>query len=230
MQQPNIFIALDYPTGAEALGLVQQLGPEVTHYKVGLQLLTAGGPEVVKTLVAQGKTVFLDLKLHEIPNSVVGAVRAAGELGVSFVTVHASGGGAILRAAVDAAKEYPNLRILALTVITSLSDDDLPEIGLAPDVTTQVRRLAALAQQAGCAGVVASPHEVEMLRQEWPGAYIVTPGLAAANEQSDHRRAASPEQAAHAGPDAVIVGRGVTTAADPVGAFWELQEMLRRQM
>jgi orotidine-5'-phosphate decarboxylase len=154
-----VIVALDFQTQQEAMELVQLLGPEATFYKVGLQLLTEAGPEVVRDLVAQGKQVFLDLKLHEIPNSVAGAVKAAGRQGVSMVTVHASGGSAVLRAAVAAAAPFAQLKILALTVITSLSDADLPEIGLAPSVQQQVERLAALAAASGCHGVVASANE-----------------------------------------------------------------------
>ncbi len=130
----SVSVALDYPTRAEAMRLVADLGPDATFYKVGLQLLTEEGPDVVRELVANGKRVLLDLKLHEIPNSVAGAVHAAGKRGVSMVTVHASGGGAVLRAAVAAAEPFPELSVLALTVITSLTDQDLPEVGLLPSV------------------------------------------------------------------------------------------------
>ena len=120
--QSPVIVALDFDTRLEAMELVRQLGAESTFYKVGLQLLTEEGPSVVRDLVAMGKDVFLDLKLHEIPNSIIGAVGAAGKLGASMVTVHASGGSAVLKAAVAAATPYPGLKILALTVITSLSD------------------------------------------------------------------------------------------------------------
>ena len=134
-----VIVALDFAGSAEALALVDALGDACTSYKVGLQLLTEAGPDVVRALVARGKAVFLDLKLHEIPHSVAGAVRAAGKLGAGMVTVHASAGSAVLRAAVAAAAEHPRLQVLALTVITSLTDRDLPEIGLAPSVQQQVR-------------------------------------------------------------------------------------------
>ena len=143
-----VIIALDLASAAEALDVVNRLGPEADHYKIGLQLLTAAGPQLVSSLVLSGKQVFLDLKLHEIPNSVAAAIQAAGRLGVTLVTVHASAGSAVLRAAVAAAQPFPQLKVLALTVITSLSDADLPEIGLAPSVMAQVARLAALAALA----------------------------------------------------------------------------------
>jgi orotidine-5'-phosphate decarboxylase len=119
----NIIVSLDFDSAGEALELVEELGPPAQFYKVGLQLLTAVGPAVVRTLIAGGKEVFLDLKLHEIPTSVAGAVAAAGALGASMVTVHASGGSAVLQAAVEAARPYPQLKVLALTVITSLRDE-----------------------------------------------------------------------------------------------------------
>lgn len=163
-----VIVALDFESAAEARALVRKLGPQADHYKVGLQLLTEAGPELARELAQSGKSIFLDLKLHEIPNSVAGAVRAAGRLGTSMVTVHASAGSAALRAAVAAAGPFPQLRILALTVITSLADADLPEIGLAPSVEAQVKRLAALASAAGCHGVVASANEAAYLRHVLP--------------------------------------------------------------
>ena len=128
----RVIVALDFESRREALALVGSLGVEASFYKVGLQMLTEEGPDIVRSLVAMGKEVFLDLKVHEIPNSVAGAVNAAGKLGASMVTVHASGGSAVLRSAVAAAKPFPHLRVLALTVISSLTDQELPEIGLAP--------------------------------------------------------------------------------------------------
>lgn len=217
----NIFVALDVDTAAEAFGLVAQLGDEAPAYKVGLQLLTAAGPDTVRRLVAMGKQVFLDLKLHEIPNSVAGAVAAAAELGTGMVTVHASAGSAVLRAAAEAARPYPHLQVLALTVITSLRDQDLPEIGLRPSVATQVDRLARLAMANGCHGVVASVLEAAALSLVLPkGAHIVTPGVQLPDTSAnDQVRSASPGQAARAGATHIVVGRAVTQAADPLHAF-----------
>lgn len=216
-----VIVALDFPTGTEAIALVHSLGAEASFYKVGLQLLTEEGPGVVRELVTLGKHVFLDLKLHEIPNSVAGAVCAAGKLGASMVTVHASGGSAVLRAAVAAAAPFPNLKVLALTVITSLTDSDLPEIGLAPSVQEQVERLARLAAACGCHGVVASANEAAYLVSQLPqGMLIVTPGIqlagAAANDQA---RIATPQLARKAGATHIIVGRSITQAANPQAAF-----------
>jgi orotidine-5'-phosphate decarboxylase len=216
-----VIVALDFDSADEARELVQRLGPQADHYKIGLQLLTAAGPALAADLAASGRQVFLDLKLHEIPNSVASAVRAAGRLGVTMVTVHASGGSAVLRAAVEAARPFAQLRVLALTVITSLADSDLPEIGLAPSVKDQVLRLARLAAEAGCHGVVASAQEAAWLRDVLPPqALIVCPGIQLPGAgTTDHARIATPGTAARAGASHVILGRGVTAAPDPVAAF-----------
>jgi orotidine-5'-phosphate decarboxylase len=216
-----VIVALDFPGRAEAMALVATLGAEATSYKVGLQLLTEEGPEVVRELVVQGKQVFLDLKLYEIPNSVAGAVRAAGKLGASMVTVHASGGGAVLRAAVAAAAPYPQLKVLALTVITSLSDQDLPEIGLRPSVREQVERLAALASRCGCHGVVASANEAAYLKAQLPSAMLlVTPGIQLEGTASnDQARVATPALARSLGATHIVVGRAIAQASDPRAAF-----------
>ncbi len=172
----RVIVALDFDSASDAMALVDSLGSSAGHFKIGLQLLTSEGPAVVKALVSQGKKVFLDLKLHEIPASVAGAVDAAGKLGACMVTVHASGGTAVLKAAVAAAKPFPELKVLALTVITSLNDEDLRDIGVPDAVCVQVARLARLAMAAGCHGVIASPDEAALLKDMLPeGALIVTP-------------------------------------------------------
>jgi orotidine-5'-phosphate decarboxylase len=217
----TVIVALDFPTKAKAMALVRELGEEASSYKVGLQLLTEEGPQFVRELVAQGKLVFLDLKLHEIPNSVAGAVRAAGKLGVSMVTVHASGGSAVLRAAVSAAAAFPELKVLALTVITSLSDEDLPEVGLAPSVRQQVELLADLAARSGCHGVVASAIEAAYLSPRLPqGMLIVTPGIQLAGAVSnDQARVATPSIAQKSGATHIVVGRSITQSNNPRAAF-----------
>jgi orotidine-5'-phosphate decarboxylase len=217
----QIIVALDFDNRPAAEALVERLGERCTHYKVGLELLTAAGPEFVAWLVARGKEVFLDLKLFEIPNSVAGAVRAAGALGVSMVTVHGMGGAGILGAAVAAARDFPGLRVLALTVVTSMTDADLAEVGVSAPVEQQVLRLAALADRAGCHGVIASPQEVAALRELMgPEALIVTPGVALPGTSAgEHARAAAPGAAIAAGASHVVVGRGVSRAADPAAAL-----------
>ena len=216
-----VIIALDFESAAEARALVRRFGSKGNHYKVGLQLLTEAGPEFVRELVQSGNEVFLDLKLHEIPSSVAGAVKAAGKLGVSMVTVHASAGSAVLRAAVAAARPFLQLRVLALTVITSLLDSDLPEIGLAPSVDAQVARLASLAAAAQCHGVVASALEATYLRRVLPEqTLIVCPGIQLRQPgETDQARVATPESAAKAGATHIVVGRAVTAAPDPVLAY-----------
>jgi orotidine-5'-phosphate decarboxylase len=224
----RIIVSLDFPTAASAADLVTQLGPAATFYKVGLQLLTAAGPSVVRELVDAGKQVFLDLKLLEIPSSVAAAVSAAGNIGASMVTVHASGGSAVLRSAVEAASRFPELRVLALTVITSMGDEDLHEVGMVSTVPEQVLRLARLAAAAGCHGVVASPLEARLLRETLPlGTLIVTPGIQlAGNSKSDHARSATATQAIDAGATHVVVGNLISRASNPAGAFAALRAEL----
>ena len=217
----RIIVSLDFDSADEALRIVESLGPSACHYKVGLQLLTSVGPSIIKSLVSQGKEVFLDLKLHEIPISVAGAVEAAGKLGCTMVSVHASGGSAILKAAVDAAKPFPALRVLALTVVTSLRDQDLKDIGVLDSVPVQVARLARLAMSAGCHGVIASPEEATLLREFTPSeALIVTPGIKlSAPMQKDQVRAATPAAAIRAGASHIVIGRPITRAQNPAEVY-----------
>jgi orotidine-5'-phosphate decarboxylase len=217
----RVIVALDFDSAQEARALVKNVGPRADAFKIGLQLLTTAGPDVVRELVAGGRHVFLDLKLHEIPNSVAGAVRAAGELGAGMVSVHASAGSAVLRAAVEAARPFARLQVLALTVITSLRDEDLPEIGLAPDVDEQVARLASLAASSGCDGVVASAREAAFLRSLLPaGMAIVCPGIQfASSSGNDQARVATPRAAAAAGATHIVMGRAISAATEPARAF-----------
>jgi orotidine-5'-phosphate decarboxylase len=221
----NIIVSLDFDSAPKAFELVNQLGSSAQFYKVGLQLLTAEGPAVVRDLISSGKEVFLDLKLHEIPNSVAGAVAAAGVLGASMVTVHASGGSAVLRAAVDAARPYAGLRVLALTVITSLRDKDLAELGLTATVSEQVIRLARLAAAAGCHGVVASAHEARLLRDVLPTEMlIVTPGTQLETDaMNDQARVATPFDAIRWGASHLVIGRSISRSPNPLGALAAIQ-------
>ena len=217
----RVIVALDFESVDQARQLVQLLGTSAQFYKIGLQLLTVHGPGLVHELITAGKQVFLDLKLFEIPNSVAGAVAAAGQLGVRMVTVHASGGLAVLRAAVAAARPFPQLQILALTVITSMRDADLCEVGVNATVTEQVLRLAQLAASAGCHGVVASPQEAGLLRQLLPSEMlIITPGTQLSGDaHNDQMRIATPEQAIRAGATHLVIGRSISQAANPVASF-----------
>jgi orotidine-5'-phosphate decarboxylase len=216
----QIIIALDFDNRRAADEIVDRLGDACRFYKVGMELLTAAGPDLIEHLVARGKEVFLDLKLFEIPNSVAGAVRAAGALGVSMVTVHSMGGTSIMAAAVAAARDFPRLRVLALTVVTSMTGSDLADIGVTASTEEQVLRLARLAEGAGCHGVIASPQEAGALRGVLgPDTLIVTPGVALPGESpAEHARPGTPRAAIAAGASHVVVGRAVTRAADPVAA------------
>lgn len=219
----QIIVALDFDNRRAVDEVVDRLGEECCFYKVGMELLTAAGPDLIEHLVAKGKEVFLDLKLFEIPNSVAGAVRAAGALGVSMVTVHSMGGTGIMSAAVDAARDFPRLRVLALTVVTSMTSSDLADIGVTGSASTeeQVLRLARLAEGAGCHGVIASPQEAGPLRRALgAGTLIVTPGVALPGESpGEHARTGTPRAAIAAGASHIVVGRAVTRATDPVAAF-----------
>jgi orotidine-5'-phosphate decarboxylase len=226
-----LIVALDVPNAIEARRLIQQLGDAVGFYKVGLQLFTAEGPAFVRELVGSGRRVFLDLKLHDIPNTVSKAVRSAVDLGAGMLTVHASGGPEMLRAAVDASAG--KLSVLAVTVLTSLTDEDLQEVGVSGRVPDQVLRLASLARSAGCNGVVASPQEISLLRKSLgEGFAIVTPGVRPlGSDRNDQARIATPGEAISAGASHLVVGRPITHAASPRAAaeavLAEIQQALR---
>ena len=217
----RLIVALDVPGATEARQIVQAIGEAATTYKIGKQLFTAEGPQVVRDLVASGRKVFLDLKYHDIPNTVAAAVRSAAELGVSMMTVHASGGSKMLRAAVEAASQSPaKPMVLGVTVLTSLSDADLQEVGIGENVLTQVLRLGALARAAGCGGLVASAQEARELRKALgKGFAIVTPGVRPAGTSAgDQARVVTPKEAIAAGATYLVVGRPILEAPDPAKA------------
>jgi orotidine-5'-phosphate decarboxylase len=225
----DVIIALDVPTGHEALALVDLLGEQGTFYKVGLELYTREGPGVVEALRARGKRVFLDLKLHDIPNTVAGAVRAASEQDVELLTVHATGGEAMMAAAQDAAAG--RVRLLAVTLLTSLQPAAVERIWgreLA-SLRDEVLRLAGQARAAGIEGVVSSAHEAEALRRHLGAeAYLVTPGIRlAGGEAHDQARVMTPAHAVAAGADVLVVGRAVTAAADPAAALTQVLDEAR---
>lgn len=214
----RLIVALDVSRAAEAQSLVQRIGDAAGIYKVGLQLFASEGPAVVRELVRSGRRVFLDLKLHDIPNTVSHAVQAAVELGAHMLTVHAGGGAAMLRAAAETAGG--KLNILAVTVLTSLNDDDMQEVGISGRLSDQALRLAALARSAGCAGIVTSPREAQLIRKSLgEGFAIVTPGVRPAGaETHDQQRIATPAQAITNGASHIVVGRPITHAPDPAQA------------
>ena len=220
MRDPRerLIVALDVSSAAAAQKIVAAVGDSAFTYKVGKQLFTAEGPQIVRDLVASGRQVFLDLKYHDIPSTVASAVREAAKLHVSMLTVHASGGGRMLRAAVDAARNMnPTLMVLAVTVLTSLDDSDLEKMGVRGKVVDQVLRLSALAIADGCHGVVASAQEATELRNELDGEFlIVTPGVRPAGMgRGDQVRVVTPAEAIAAGATHIVVGRPITQAADP---------------
>jgi orotidine-5'-phosphate decarboxylase len=225
----RIIVALDFDTAGAAEGLIAGLGDAGESYKIGLELLTTAGPTLAARLAAEGKDVFLDLKLFEIPTSVAGAVRAAGRLGATMVTVHAAGGSTIMRSAVRAAADFPHLRVIALTVVTSLTDADLADTGVGGTMREHVVRLARLARDAGCHGVVASPQDAAMLRAVLgPDLLIVTPGVKlpeelAGDAATEHARPADPAAAIRAGATHVIIGRSLTRAPDPAAVLTRIR-------
>src|SRR5260221_2425477 len=214
----RLIVALDVSSAKEARKIVSSLGDTSQIYKVGMQLYTAEGPQMVRNLVASGRKVFLDLKYHDIPNTVAAAVREAAQLGVTMLTVHASGGTKMLHAAVEAAREKGlGPQILAVTVLTSMDDQDLNETGVQGPVEDQVVWLASLAFDAGCAGVVSSPQEVKTLRAKLRSNFLaVTPGVRPAGAaHGDQARVATPAEAIDAGATHIVVGRPITAAANP---------------
>jgi len=214
-------VALDVPTAADAFRMVELLGDRCRFYKVGLELFTAAGPSVVSKVIASGADVFLDLKLHDIPNTVRGAARSAAALGVKLLTVHAIGGAEMVQAAVDGAG--PRLGILAVTVLTSVDDASLAlatgRTGVS--VSDEVARLAAIAHGAGAHGVVCSGAEAGALRERYgSGLALLVPGIRTSGGAAhDQRRVVTPSQAAAAGARYIVLGRAVTAADDPRAAM-----------
>src|SRR5271167_2476608 len=214
----RLIVALDVSSAAAAQKVVAAVGDSAFTYKVGMQLYTAEGPAIVRELVASGRHVFLDLKYHDIPNTVAAAVKQAAQLDASMLTVHASGGGRMLQAAVEAAQAIkPDLLVLAVTVLTSMDDVELGKIGLREGVLNQVLRLTALALSNGCKGVVASAQEAGALREEFGSDFaIVTPGVRLAGSgPHDQARVVTPAEAIAAGASHIVVGRPITEASDP---------------
>ena len=217
----EVIVALDYATGEEALGLVDALGSAGDFYKVGLELFSREGPGIVEALIQKDKRVFLDLKLHDIPNTVSKAVAAAGKLGVDFLTIHTTGGVPMMAAAAEAAGGA--LTLLGVTVLTSMSVADVEaawgrELGSLRD---EVVRLAGLAKEAGVGGVVASPVEARSLKRLMASdLLVVTPGIRlGGDDHHDQARVTTPADAVDAGADYLVVGRSITRAPDPVEAL-----------
>ena len=210
----RLIIALDVPNAAEALDILHELLGEISTFKIGLQLYTAAGPEIVRVVQQTGAKVFLDLKLHDIPNTVGSAVRAAADLGVAMLTLHLSGGRRMLEAATAACP--PDMLLLGVTVLTSSDEATLRETGIESTVEEQALRLAGIAAAAGIRGLIASPHEVLMLRRcLGREATIITPGVRPSwSAADDQRRFTTPREALQNGADYLVIGRPVTARAD----------------
>ena len=216
-----VFLALDTPSVDKAVSLAQQVGPHIGGLKVGLEFIAANGPEGVRRIVALGLPVFADVKFHDIPNTVAAAVREIAKLGVAILNVHASGGEAMMKAAMEAAATVtPRPKIIGVTVLTSLDDDDLEAIGQGDEVQLQAHRLALLARASGLDGVVCAPHEAGIIRAACPRPFlIVTPGVRPAGAgRDDQRRVLTPHEAIKHGADILVVGRPITGAPNPAEA------------
>jgi orotidine-5'-phosphate decarboxylase len=224
-----IAVALDGPDLATITAWAGAAGPYVSTMKVGLETYLRDGDASVQATraAARGRDIFLDLKLHDIPNTVAGAARSVAYLAPAYLTVHATGGAAMVRAAVEA---LPDTKVTAVTVLTSLSEDDLTSVGLIGPALDAVRRLAALAVGAGARAVVCSPHEVAAVRAEvGPGITLVTPGVRpAGSARGDQARVATPEQALADGADLLVIGRPITAAPDVAAAARDLATLLLR--
>lgn len=222
----KIIVALDFPDAASALALAERLDPALCRVKVGKELFTVAGPELVRALVARGFEVFLDLKFHDIPNTVAAACRAAAGLGVWMMNVHASGGRRMMTAAQEALAGLPQRPLLiAVTVLTSMSAEDLNEVGVAGALADQVLRLARLTQACQLDGVVCSAQEAALLRAELGANFrLVTPGIRPAGaDTGDQRRVMTPAEALQAGATDLVVGRPITGAPDPLAALKQIQ-------
>jgi orotidine-5'-phosphate decarboxylase len=222
----KIIVALDVATKEKALELVQELRDQISFFKIGLQLYTAEGPEIVRAVLATGSKVWLDLKLHDIPNTVARAVESASHLGVHMLTIHLSGGSEMIRAATGA-RSY-DMMILGVTVLTSATEQTLREIGIADNVADQVLRLARLGTQAGIDGVVASPHEIKTLRHEFGDKIkIAVQGIRPRwAEPGDQKRFMTPREALEAGADYIGIGRPITAHRNPREAVERILEEL----
>ncbi|MDZ7662771.1 orotidine-5'-phosphate decarboxylase [Thiohalophilus sp.] len=225
-----VIVALDYANAREALAFVDKVSPERCRLKVGKELFTAEGPQLVRELVRRDFEVFLDLKFHDIPNTVARACAAAAELGVWMINVHTLGGSKMMQAAREAVARSANKPLLiGVTILTSMGADDLHEIGLSGEPGDNVEKLAALAAQSGLDGVVCSPQELSSLRRQLPAGFqLVTPGIRPAGSASgDQTRIMTPADAMTAGSTHLVIGRPITRADDPMQALEEIEHSLQ---
>ncbi len=226
---PRIIVALDYPEAAPALDLVVRLEPALCRLKVGKELFTAAGPQLVEQLRQRGFEVFLDLKFHDIPNTVAQACKAAAALGVWMVNVHALGGRRMMEAAREAVVQASRPpKLIAVTVLTSMAQEDLSELGMNATPADMVLRLATLARDSGLDGVVCSAQEAALLRRELGNKFcLVTPGIRPADAAADDQaRTMTPRAALENGSSYLVIGRPITRAADPLLALQEISQQI----
>ncbi|MFZ4774513.1 MAG: orotidine-5'-phosphate decarboxylase [Terrimicrobiaceae bacterium] len=224
----KIIVAIDAPDSASALELIEPLAPEGCVFKIGLQLFTAVGPSIIKEIQDRGARVFLDLKFHDIPNTAKEAVKSAVALGVDMTTIHLSGGPAMISESVKAAEGSKTL-VLGVTVLTSMDDETLDIVGIPRPAADQVLHLAEVGANCSLRGVVASPHEITRLREEFGHSLvIVTPGVRpAGSDRGDQRRVMTPGEAVRCGADYLVIGRPITGAASPRDAFLRIAEEIQ---
>jgi orotidine-5'-phosphate decarboxylase len=233
MNDPKIIIALDYPNAAPALALADRLEPSLCRLKVGKELFTATGPDVLEKLMQRGFEIFLDLKFHDIPNTTAQACKAAASLGVWMINVHALGGRKMMEAAREAiARSEEQPKLIAVTVLTSMVQQDLAEIGINAASADMVLRLATLARDSGLDGVVCSAQEAALLRKHCGNEFcLVTPGIRPASaSHDDQSRVMTPQAALQAGSSYLVIGRPITQAADPLQALLDINQELAESL
>lgn len=229
MPDPKIIVALDYPDAASALQMADQIDPHAARVKVGKELFTRAGPDIVKSLVSRDFEVFLDLKYHDIPHTVARACAAAADLGVWMMNVHALGGMAMMTAAREALGDAPDSPLLiAVTLLTSMDQQTFDQLGLYGTMTENVVKLASLAKDSGLDGVVCSAREAPALREELGESFkLVTPGIRpAGSDRGDQHRTMTPAEALAAGSHYLVIGRPITGAADPMQALKDISQSL----
>ena len=228
--EPRIIVALDFDNAASALALADQLNPNQCRLKVGKELFVAAGPQLVKSLIDRSFDIFLDLKFHDIPNTVAQAIQAAADLGVWMSNVHASGGTRMMSAAKQAIEQHGgDMLLIAVTVLTSMDDNDLHQAGVNRSARDQVMSLARLTQESGLDGVVCSAQEASALKQQLGQEFkLVTPGIRLTDSASDdQRRIVSPSQAIEQGSDYLVIGRPITQAEDPMQMLKKINQSLQ---
>lgn len=227
MSNSRIIVPLDFNTAEQAVQLVEKLQPDLCRLKVGKELFTKAGPDLVEKFIAQGFDIFLDLKFHDIPTTVAKACAVAADLGVWMVNVHASGGSEMMSLArEEIEKKSHSPLLIGVTILTSMNQETLGELGIQCSVEEQVLRLAQLTSDAGLDGVVCSAHEVKMLRDNLDREFkLVTPGIRpGGSNKDDQKRVMTPGQAIHAGSNYLVIGRPITQAADPIQALKDISE------